>query len=300
VMSILPARTSYYAYRAGETVAKLVPPAIGAPAARGIAQLAPAVMADRRAQVERNLRRIHGADYGGAALRRDVAATFDSYGRYFYELFRLSTLTPEWINEHFHCGGIEHVWDGVHAGKGAVLALPHLGNWDFAGAWLALQGFDVTVVAEPVEPPELFDWFVEARARLGMRVIPLGPHAGTDVLRAVRNNEVVCLLADRDLTGDGVDVEFFGERTTMPGGPAMTALRAGAPLLATGCYFMDHGDSRADIRAPLDTTRTGRLRVDLARVTQDLAHAYEDLIRVDPTHWHLLQPNWPSDRARVG
>jgi KDO2-lipid IV(A) lauroyltransferase len=80
----------------------------------------------------------------------------------------------------------------------------------------------------------------------------------------------------------------------------MTALRAGAPLLATGCYFMDHGDSRADIRAPLDTTRTGRLRDDLARVTQELAHAYEDLIRVDPTHWHLLQPNWPSDRARVG
>jgi phosphatidylinositol dimannoside acyltransferase len=300
-MSILPARTSYYAYRAGEAVAKLVPPAIGTPAARGIAQLAPAVMGGRRAQVERNLRRIHGADYGGAALRRDVAATFDSYGRYFYELFRLSTLTPEWINEHFHIAGIEHVWDGVNAGKGAVLALPHLGNWDFAGAWLALQGFSVSVVAEPVEPPELFDWFVKARGDLGMRVIPLSPTAGTDVLKAVRNNEVVCLLADRDLTGDGIEVEFFGERTTLPGGPALTALRSGTPLLPTGCYFMDHGDSRADIRAPLDTTRSGdRLRDDLARVTQDLAHAYEDLIRVEPTHWHLLQPNWPSDRAGVG
>ncbi len=144
-------------------------------------------MTGRRAQVERNLRRIHGPDYGGAALRRDVAATFDSYGRYFYELFRLSSLTPEWINEHFHCTGIEHVWAGVNDGKGAVLALPHLGNWDFAGAWLALQGFTVTVVAEPVEPPELFEWFVETRARLGMRVIPLSPSAGTDVLRAVRD-----------------------------------------------------------------------------------------------------------------
>jgi KDO2-lipid IV(A) lauroyltransferase len=296
-VSILPARTSYYAYRAGETVARLIPPVIGTPAARGIAQLAPAVMTSRRAQVERNLRRIHGADYGGAALRRDVAATFDSYGRYFYELFRLSTLTPAWINQHFHCAGIEHVREGVRAGTGAVLALPHLGNWDFAGAWLALQGFDVTVVAEPVEPPELFEWFVETRARLGMRVIPLSPSAGTDVLRAVHDNEVVCLLADRDLTGDGVSVEFFGERTTMPGGPAMTALRAGAPLLPTGCYFMDHGDCRAVIQPPLDITRAGRLRDDLARVTQELAHAYEDLIRVEPTHWHLLQPNWPSDTA---
>ncbi len=296
-MSILPARSSYFAYRAGETVARLVPPVIGTPAARGIAQLGGAVMTGRRAQVERNLRRIHGPDYAGPALRRDVAATFDSYGRYFYELFRLSLLTPEWINEHFHCTGVEHVWTGVNDGKGAVLALPHLGNWDFAGAWLALQGFTVTVVAEPVEPPELFEWFVETRERLGMRVIPLSPSAGTDVLRAVRANEVVCLLADRDLTGDGVAVDFFGERTTLPGGPAMTALRAGAPLLPTGCFFMDHGDSRADIRPPLDTTRTGRLRDDLGRVTQDLAHAYEDLIRVDPTHWHLLQPNWPSDRA---
>ncbi len=208
-------------------------------------------MTARREQVERNLRRIHGSDYGGAALRHDVAATFDSYGRYFYELFRLSNLTPESINAHFHCSGIEHVWDGVNAGKGAVLALPHLGNWDFAGAWLALQGFTVTVVAEPVEPPELFEWFVETRARLGMRVIPLSSSAGTDVLKAVRANEVVCLLADRDLTGDGIGVEFFGERTTLPGGPALTALRGGAPLLPVGCYFMGHGDSRADIRPPL-------------------------------------------------
>ena len=302
-MSTLPARTSYFAYRAGEAIARAVPPVVGTPLARGLAQLAPAVMAERRAQVERNLRRIHGVDYGGAAMRRDVAATFDSYGRYFYELFRLSTLTPEWINEHFHCTGIEHVRAGVDAGTGAVLALPHLGNWDFAGAWLALQDFRVAVVAEPVEPPELFEWFVETRARLGMRVISLSPSAGTDVLRALRANEVVCLLADRDLTGDGIGVDFFGERTTLPGGPAMSALRSGAPLLPVGCYFLPHGDSRADIRAPLDTTRSrarsgaGRLRDDLARVTQDLAHAYEDLIRVEPTHWHLLQPNWPSDRA---
>src|SRR5205814_4441129 len=102
----LPARASYLAYRAGAGIARLIPPVIGEPAARGIAQLAPAVMSARRAQVERNLQRIHGSDYGGAALRRDVAATFDSYGRYFYELFRLSTLTPEWINAHFHCTGL--------------------------------------------------------------------------------------------------------------------------------------------------------------------------------------------------
>jgi KDO2-lipid IV(A) lauroyltransferase len=296
-VSILPARTSYFAYRAGEVVARFVPERVGAPAAHLLAQLAPPVMASRRAQVERNLRRIHGVDYGGAPLRRDVVATFDSYGRYFYELFRVSTYTPEWIEEHFHCDGIEHVHAAVEAGRGAVLALPHLGNWDFAGAWLAQQpGLSVTVVAEVVEPPELFDWFVETRARLGMRVIPLSPTAGTDVLKAVHANEVVCLLSDRDLTGDGVAVDFFGERTTLPAGPALTAVRGGAPLMPVGCYFLADGCHRADIRPPLPVGREGRLRDDLGRVTQDLAGRFEDLIRVEPTHWHLLQPNWPSDR----
>ena len=159
---------------------------------------------------------------------------------------------------------MEHIEAAVAAGRGVVLALPHLGNWDMAGAWLALQGYTVTVVAEPVEPPELFDWFVETRARLGMRVIALSPSAGTEVLQAVRNNEVVCLLSDRDLTGDGIEVEFFGERTTLPGGPAILALRGGAPLVAVGCYFRPHGYHEAQILAPVPAGREGRLRDDLA------------------------------------
>ena len=117
--------------------------------------------------MERNLRRIHGADYGGAALRRDVAATFDSYGRYFYELFRLSTLTPEWINEHFHIAGIEHVVGRRQRreGRGARAAAPRqLGLRRRVARTPGLHG---VVVAEPVEPPELFDWFVEARRDWG-------------------------------------------------------------------------------------------------------------------------------------
>ena len=270
---------------------------MGSPVAHGIAQLAPTVLAERRHQVERNLRRIHGAGFSGAELHRAVTATFESYGRYFYELFRLPTYPPEWIEAHFRCTGIEHIADAVAAGTGAILALPHLGNWDFAGAWLALQGYSVTVVAEAVEPPELFEWFVETRAQLGMRVVALSPSASTEILQAVRNNEVVCLLSDRDLTGGGVDVEFFGERTTMPGGPAMLALRSGAPLLPAGCYFRTEGRHETDILEPIPAKRTGRIRTDVGRLTQVLAYRFEDLIRVAPTHWHLLQPNWPSDRA---
>jgi KDO2-lipid IV(A) lauroyltransferase len=92
-------------------------------------------------------------------------------------------------------------------------------------------------------------------------------------------------------------VDFFGERTTLPGGPATLALRTGAPLLPTAVYFDGPDHRRSVVLPPVDTSRQGRLREDVQRVTQDLAHALEDLIRRAPEQWHLLQPNWPSDRA---
>ena len=292
-----PARGAYLAYRAGAEVARRIPEAIGAPLARGVAQLVGlGFMRARTRQVERNLRRVYGPQFGGTALRRSVAATFDSYGRYFYELFRLPGTPKAWIDAHTHATGTEHLAAAIAAGKGLVLALPHLGNWDFAGAWLAGQGYSVTVVAEPLEPPELFDWFVDTRRRLGMRVIPLSPTAAAEALRALRVNEAVCLLCDRDLTGDGVEVEFLGERTTLPAGPATLALRAGAPLVPVGCYFRPHGNHEIRILDPIGTARMGRIRDDVARVTQELAHRFDDLIRAEPEHWHLMQPNWPSDR----
>jgi KDO2-lipid IV(A) lauroyltransferase len=294
---VAPTSGAYLAYRAGAEAARRIPAPIGEPLARGLAQLIGlGFMRTRVRQVERNLRRVYGPDFGGLARRRAVAATFDSYGRYFYELFRLPGTPQSWIDAHAHVTGIHHLSNAIAAGKGLVLALPHLGNWDFAGAWLAGQGYRVTVVAEPLEPPELYEWFVATRDQLGMRVIALSPTAGAEVLRALRANEAVCLLCDRDLTGDGVEVEFLGERTTLPAGPAMLALRSGAPLIAVGCYFRPHGRHELRILDPIDTGRTGGIRDDVMRVTQELARRFEDLIREQPEHWHLLQPNWPSDR----
>ena len=292
-----PARGAYLAYRAGAEVARVIPEPLGSPLARGVAQAVGLVfMRPRAHQIERNLRRVYGPSFGGAALQRAVAATFDSYGRYFYELFRLPGTPQAWIDAHVDVRGVAHLDAAIAAGNGAVLALPHLGNWDFAGAWLAGQGHVVTVVAEPVEPAELFAWFIETRRELGMRVIALSPAAGAETLAALRANEAVCLLCDRDLTGDGVAVDFFGEATTLPAGPATLALRSGAPLIPAGCYFRPQGRHEIHILPPISTERAGRIRSDVARVTQELAFRFEDLIRAAPEHWHLMQPNWPSDR----
>jgi len=230
-------------------------------------------------------------------LRRAVEASFDSYARYWLESFRLPQRTFADVDQAFTIDGFEHLEDAVANGHGAVIALPHLGGWEVGGFWLAQQGYRFTVVVEPIEPPELFDWFADFRRALGMNIVPLGPEAGTAVLRALKDNQLVGLLCDRDLAGDGVEVTFFGETTTLPGGPATLALRTGAPLVAAAVYF-DAGDGHhAVVTPPLEAVRTGRLRDDVGRVTQQVADALEKLIRAAPEQWHLMQPNWPSDRT---
>lgn len=237
----------------------------------------------------------------GSERWRLINATFDAYARYYAQSFRLTSMTWQEIDAGFSYEGVEVIDEAVGRGVGPILALPHLGGWEWAAFWLALiPRVKVTAVVEPIEPPDLFEWFVGLRRSLGMEIVPLGPDAGRATLGAIRNAHVLCLLADRDLTGDGVEVEFFGERTTLPAGPATLALRTGAPLAPTAVYF-DGTGVRADVRPPLDTERReGRLRDDVVRVTQDLAHAFESLISVAPEQWHLMQPNWPSDYDAVG
>jgi KDO2-lipid IV(A) lauroyltransferase len=251
---------------------------------------------ERRSMIERHLKRADPT-IGGVRLRRAVQDAFDSYTRYWLESFRLPHLGGRAVDRGMTVQGYEHVAAALEGGNGVILALPHLGGWEWAGRWLVERGHGITVVVEEIEPPELFEWFVELREKLGMHVVPLGQSAGREVLAALKRNDVVCLLSDRDIQRTGVAVEFFGETTTLPGGPATLALRTGAPLLPTAVYFTDRIDGHLGVvRPPVGTERSDAgLRTDVARVTQDLAHELEHLIRRAPHQWHLFQPNWPSD-----
>jgi KDO2-lipid IV(A) lauroyltransferase len=246
--------------------------------------------------IERHLRRADPS-LRGLRLRRAVQEAFDSYARYWLESFRLPNLSTNTVARGFDVEGYEHIVAALDEGNGVILVLPHLGGWEWAGRWIADQGHQITVVVERIDPPELFDWFVELRSALGMQVVALGPDAGQTVMRALRDNHVVCLLADRDLQGGGPEVDFFGERTTLPGGPATLSLRTGAPILPTGVYFTRRVDGHAAwVRPPLPVERVEkRLRDDVQRITQLLAHELEILIRRAPSQWHMFQPNWPSD-----
>ncbi len=286
---------TYVAYRAASVVAQTLPDGVGRSIARAVARVKALFVPNERARVVRNQTRVRGPIEGIAAWRA-VFSTYDSYGRYWHELFRLPRDARRSLEGRFDAEGFEHIAEPIAAGTGVILALPHLGGWDFAGAWLAARGYPPTVVVERVDPPRLFDWFVAVRRELGMNVVALGPDAGAAVARALRDNEAVCLLADRDLTGDGVEVKFFGDTTTLPAGPATLALRTGAPLVPVGIYFRPRGGHYAKIGPPVPVERTGRLRDDVMRITQDLALRFESLISEAPEQWHLMQPNWPSDR----
>ncbi len=224
---------------------------------------------------------------------------FDSYARYWVDTLRLPHLSTEEVAAGITIDGFEHVEAALANGSAPILALPHLGGWEWAARWVHdVAGKPVAAVVEEIEPREMFDWFVEVRESLGVHVIPLSEGASA-VTTALSSGEIVCLLCDRDISGAGIEVEFFGERTTLPGGPALIALRSGAPLLPAAVYY-EGGHRRGIVSAPLETERRGRLRDDVTRVTQDLARTLESQIRHAPEQWHLLQPNWPSDYRMLG
>jgi KDO2-lipid IV(A) lauroyltransferase len=236
-----------------------------------------------------NQSRARGRALEGQARTDAVREAFVSYARYWMESLRLPKMRPEDVDAAFSIEGLEHIKAARDAGKGAILALPHVGGWEVGGSWFVRQGFPLTVVVEALKPPELFGWFADLRRSQGFTVIPLSRSAGMSVVRALRANQIVALVSDRDIAGGGVEVEFFGERTTLPAGPATLASRLGVPLLPTAVYF-DGPGHHAVVRPPVP------LEGDVASITQVLARELEDLIRAAPEQWHLFQPNWPSDR----
>jgi KDO2-lipid IV(A) lauroyltransferase len=283
------------AFRTGSALARALPE----PAVRPVAAVAGAAVAlfarDRRPLVERHLRRA-APELGGGALRRASRRSFQSYARYYVETFRVPHLSAQAVDRRFHVEGLEPVTKAVASGQGVILALPHLGGWEWAGRWLIEQGYPMAVVVETLEPPELFTWFRSLRERLGMRVLALGESSATDAIAELRAGHVLCLLCDRDIEGTGVEVELLGERTTIPSGPAVLGLRTGAPIVPVAVYFTAApGGHHAVCLPPVDTARTGTFRNDVAATSQRLADSLSELIRRAPEQWHLQQPNWPSD-----
>ncbi len=240
----------------------------------------------------RHMRRVMGTEGEGQSL-----PVMESYGRYFAEaLWIRARRIPEMLDETV-VDGLERIIEARDRGRGMIYALPHMGNWEVAAPVADREGVPVVAVAEVLANRRITDWFTSMRAECGIEIVLATGRV--EVMRkleaALADNKAVALPSDRDLKGKGVEVDFFGEKTTLPPGPATLAIRTGAPLFPVGTYFEDGGYRvviKPEIPVPDVEPRGDQVRI----MTQALASEFESIIRVAPVQWHVVVPNWPSDR----
>lgn len=289
-------RLSVPVLRAAKAAVDVVPRRVARPIARGLGGAASRISTDERFVVRRNLERIHGGRIDGWRMPDLVAEVYRNYAAYWFDSLDVTNMSHDELVRRVTVEGMEHLSAPLSAGQGVVAAIPHLGSWEAGARWLSeVAGVRVVAAVEKLDPPEVYEWFVDYRTRdLGIEVVPVDGQASQKLAAALSSGAMLTLLCDRDINGDGVEVEFFGERTRLPGGPALLALRTGSPLVPLAVY--QRGDDfHGVVLEPIEVERRGRLRDDVTRTTQDLASSLEDLITRAPTQWHVLQPNWPSD-----
>jgi len=287
------------AYRGGWRTVRLMPDAVAYPTFDRIADLVWTRRTKGAQRLRANLARVVDDPHDAPALDELTRDGLRSYMRYWCDAFRL----PDWDTDRtmgtLRAVNMEILTDAVAAGGGAVGALPHMGNWDHAGAFVVGSGVPVTTVAERLKPEAVYEQFLAFREGLGMTIYPL--QGEDDVLgrleKAVRRNDFVPLLADRDLTVSGVPVTLLGERATMPAGPAALALRTGAPLIPVSTWYEGRSPNHTvvmrfdePIEVP-DGTGTDAVRL----MTQRLADVFAARIREHPQDWHMLQRVFTAD-----
>ncbi|PZS12768.1 MAG: phosphatidylinositol mannoside acyltransferase [Pseudonocardiales bacterium] len=286
-------------YAAGWGVLKAVPQGVSARAFRAGADAAAVRNGAGTRQLRRNLRRVVGRGVSELRMDRLVGQSLRSYSRYWLETFRLPKMDHRDVAARLDANaeGTEHLDAAMAAGQGAIIVLPHMGNWDVSGLWFVERGFPFATVAERLEPASLYDRFVAYRESLGMEVLALtgGLRSPMEVLaERLRAGGAVCLVADRDLSRNGIEVQFFGEATRMPGGPALLAARTGAPVLPVGLWFTEDGWGHR-VNPPIELPTGRRLRDRVSAGTQAVADVFAREIAAHPTDWHMLQPLWLAD-----
>ncbi|MEV8067515.1 phosphatidylinositol mannoside acyltransferase [Streptomyces sp. NPDC085995] len=283
-------------YGLGWSTVKKLPEPVAVRLGRTIADIAWKRRGKGVERLERNYARV----LPGASPERLAElsrAGMRSYLRYWMESFRLPAWSPERIRGGFAPKDVHHLTDGLAAGRGVVLALPHLANWDLAGAWVTTAlNTPFTTVAERLKPETLYDRFVAYRQGLGMEVLPhSGGSAFGTLARRLRDGGLVCLVADRDLSASGVEVDFFGAAARMPAGPALLAQQTGALLLPVTLWYDDSPVMRGRVHPPIEVPTEGTRREKAAAMTQALADAFAGGIAEHPEDWHMLQRLWLAD-----
>lgn len=286
------------AYGAGWSLTKHAPAGPTAAAFQRAADLAFRRRGPRTVQLAKNLRRVLGPEATPSTLAAVTRAGMRSYARYWYETFRLPAMDHEEVVARglTRTTGMEHVHAAQAEGRGVVLTLPHSGNWDVAGLMITHLFGGLVTVNERLKPESVYDKFVAYRSSLGFEILPLtgGEVPAAQVIKErLREGKIICLLGDREFGPGGVEVDFFGERTTMPAGPLMLGLLTDSVVIPAHLAYTDTGWI-TDIGARLDPPGV-RLRDRVNAGTQQAADFFASRIAEHPADWHMMQPFWPAD-----
>ena len=287
----------YYLFIFADKVVSVLPIRFTRAAARSGALLYLLAFPKKRHLVERNMRRALGPDATEAEVKRTARRCSGYYADYWVDILWLPTQTREYVLERFGRINEAGLEAAAAAGKGLIIVLPHYGSWEAGAVYLSSLG-RFAAVAEVLRPPELFDLFVKLRAGVGIDIFPYNskPETRDRMVEALKEGTILALLSDRDLKGTGVEVEFFGERTTLPPGPAVLAMRSGSPIVCVNVRNID-GGWVGHAMDPIYVESDGDKDEVIARTMQQMARNLEVLIREDPAQWHMFMPAWPSDRG---
>jgi lauroyl/myristoyl acyltransferase len=300
----LSERLTGVAYRLGWKVICRVPASWARWAFTEVADIAWRRQGPRVQVLEANLRRVlahvqAGQDVDGKELRALSRAALHSYARYWFEVFRLPAIPVERLVEgmHINAEGEAALFANLKAGRGVVLALPHMGNFEQAAVWVVARGAgEFTTVAERLKPESVYESFVRFRQSLGMEVLPLtGGQAPFGTLAArLRAGKLVCLVSDRDLKESGVEVEMFGEKARIAATAAL-AVHTGAALMPVATWFEGEEDWGAHIYEEIPVPEDGTRAEKIAAMSQQLARVFEAGIAEHAEDWHMLQRVFTAD-----
>ena len=236
-----------------------------------------------------NLKRVNSS-MSEKELDTLLVLSLRSYLRYWCDTFRFPDWSREKISAHVEVTNEHLLMDAVAAGTGVIVALPHSGNWDHAGAYFCGKGVKLVTVAERLKPEALFRKFLAYREAMGMEVLPLDGRVIALLAQRLRAGQLVALVADRDLSRTGITVNFFGGQARMPAGPALLSLNTGAPLLTAYVSYTRVG-ILIDFRAT-DIPITGSKEERVSNLVQQCADNFQEGIATHPEDWHMLQRIW--------
>jgi lauroyl/myristoyl acyltransferase len=250
----------------------------------------------KRPLLARHMKRVLGPGATDVEVQLAVDGMYRSYGRYWAETFWFRPRHRDAIIESVDRIHFEPVHEAKAAGRGIVFAVSHVGNWEIAGLIADDLGLNLMAVAEDLPNPLITDWFLDVRRQFGIDVVLTSdPSRRSKMIRRLKEGGALALLADRDVTGNGVAVEFFGEVTTVPAGPVALAELTNSVVLPVVAFFKDGGGYRIEVGDPVEVSSDGTRSERVKLGSQRVANALEVQIGKQPSQWHLFQPNWPSD-----